>query len=175
MSFTDGQLIYAIAYESGLCASDTTAGDTVIKTGANATNGYFAVHDSAGSDLVKVLGNTGAVTITNTVTADEFTTSSKGAVTQLTSITTGVTSNASSGKETTVSSTLAAQASASFTVTNSYCGTASIVLASVQSYTGTGTVGVEVNAITAGTFDLVLTNTSGSTLDSTIIIGFMVV
>jgi len=65
-------------------------------------------------------------------------TPSTGAVTQATSITTGVTLNKPSGVITTVSSTLAGGSSTSFTVTNSYVtSSATAIVATITGYSGT--------------------------------------
>lgn len=87
-----------------------------------------------------------------------------GTVTQITSITTGVTTNAPSGIITTVTnlSGITAQTSATFTVTNSSVLATSVIVANVVDYAGTyitnGTPVVNVDNIGAGTFDVVLIN-----------------
>jgi hypothetical protein len=84
---------------------------------------------------------------------------SKDTVTQLTSITTGVTLNKNSGFVSTVSSTLAANLFTTFTVTNSFVQSGSIVQCNIVNYTGTtGLPSVRVNAIANGSFDIVLSN-----------------
>jgi hypothetical protein len=83
----------------------------------------------------------------------------KSSVTQLTSITTGVTLNASAGVITTVSSTLAADTSATFTITNSNVQASSLVLANVVNYSGTqGAPVLRVQNVTGGAFSVVLRN-----------------
>ena len=88
------------------------------------------------------------------------------AVTQTGTISTGVTINANAGVITTVSSTLAAAASATFTVTNSSVETGSVIVVSVQGYAGTySTNGIpiaNVQAVTAGSFNIVLSNVHAS-------------
>jgi len=88
-----------------------------------------------------------------------------GTVTQATSITTGVTLNASKGVITTFSVTLAAGASSSaiFTLTNSSIKTTSVILTNcLQGATGSS-VNALVNNILAGSCDILLTNVGGTT------------
>ena len=83
-------------------------------------------------------------------------------VTQGTSITTGVTVNALNGIITTVSSTLAANARTSFTVTNPNVVAGSKILVSVQyDEAATGIPVVGVSDIAAGSFKVVLSNGAG--------------
>ena len=83
-------------------------------------------------------------------------------VTQGTSITTGVTVNALNGIITTVSSTLAANARTSFTVTNPNVLAGSKILVSVEyDEAATGIPVVGVADIAAGSFKVVLSNGAG--------------
>jgi hypothetical protein len=83
-------------------------------------------------------------------------------VTQGTSITTGVTVDALNGIITTVSSTLAADAKTSFTVTNPNVVAGSKILVSVQyDEAATGIPVVGVSDIAAGSFKVVLSNGAG--------------
>ena len=86
----------------------------------------------------------------------------KSSVTQLTNITTAVTINSSAGVITTVSSTLASNSSATFTVNNSKVEADSIVLANVCDYDGTGNPVLHINDVAAGSFKIVLRNVSDS-------------
>lgn len=101
---------------------------------------------------------------------------SKATVTQLTSNTTGVTINSNAGIITTVSSTLATGASASFTVTDSSVLSSSLVLSSIVNYTGTGLARVHVSGITTGSFSMTLGNSHPTTaMNAVVKIGFFVV
>ena len=84
------------------------------------------------------------------------------AVTQITTITTGVMINADTGVITTVSSTLAALTATTFTVTNSRVEANSSIVASIENYSGTyvtnGLPRVTVNNVAAGAFDVVICN-----------------
>lgn len=97
------------------------------------------------------------------------------AVTQATSITTGVTCNAYSGVITTVSQTVAAGAEAEFTVTNSKVAATDVVVACIKTHTSAGSFVVAVSAVAAGSFKLQLTNLHASTAgNNVLVINFIV-
>lgn len=101
------------------------------------------------------------------------------AVTQLSSITTGVTINSNSGVITTVSATTAGAAKSTFTVTNSSVEADSVVIVGVQNYAGTYTTNglpvVTVNNVAAGSFDVNIINAHASNaLSGVLKIGFSV-
>lgn len=99
-----------------------------------------------------------------------------GTVTQITSITTGVTLGAIAGTITTVSSTLAAAAEADFVVTNSKVAATDVVVANIKSTSSAGTPIVSVAAVAAGSFTLRLTNLHATNaLDNTLLINFVVI
>jgi hypothetical protein len=87
-------------------------------------------------------------------------------VTQITSTTTGVTINSSTGVITTFTETLAGAANLTFTVTNSAVEAGSAVVVNVQNYTGAyttnGTPLVAVNNVAAGSFDIKVLNVHAS-------------
>ncbi len=100
------------------------------------------------------------------------------AVTQGTSITTGVTANATKGVITTVSLTTAASTVAGpFVVTNSKVTTSSIVQATVEYATGkTGFPVCLIEAVAAGSFNVRLLNAStGAALNDVVKIHFDVI
>ncbi len=86
----------------------------------------------------------------------------KGTVTQITAITTGVTLNKQSGLITTVSSTLAAGANASFTVTNSKCFSDSVIMLTVDDSASAGLAKLNVQNIANGSFKVNITNIHGA-------------
>lgn len=97
------------------------------------------------------------------------------AVTQATSITTGVTCNAYSGVITTVSQTVAAGAEAEFTVTNSEVAATDVVVACIKTHTSAGAFAVTVSAVASGSFKLRLTNLDAATAgDNVLVINFLV-
>ena len=98
----------------------------------------------------------------------------KGTVTQLTSITTGVTLNTPSGVITTVSSTLGSLLQATFTVTNSIVKPGSVIILSTE-YNGTGHGDAGVESIGTGTFNITVANQSLVALNSVIKIHYMII
>ena len=81
-----------------------------------------------------------------------------GAVTQATNRTTGVTVNTISGAITTNNTSLAAEAAAVFTVTNSAVAIGDVVVVSIQSGSNGGNTKVTVNTVAAGSFVIQVAN-----------------
>lgn len=113
-----------------------------------------------------------------TSTSLGYATGSGGAVTQATNRTTGVTLNTITGTITTNNASLAAEAAAKFTVTNSKVAIGDVVVVAQQS----GAVGVmttvEVVAVAAGSFDLSVMNgnvAAGTAETGAILINFVVI
>lgn len=110
-----------------------------------------------------------------------YATGAGGAVTQITNRSTGVTVNAVSGQITTVTTSLAANSSAEFTVTNSAVAIGDVVVVSQQSGSSNvaGTAGVTdvvVVTVAAGSFILAIMNDSSTTAETgAIIINFAVI
>jgi hypothetical protein len=99
----------------------------------------------------------------------------KSSPTQITSIATGVAATERSGVITTVSSTLVADASATFTVTNAKVVEGSVVLVSILEYAGAGYPIVRA-AVSAGSFNVTVTNGhSSAALDAAIKIAYLIV
>jgi len=99
----------------------------------------------------------------------------QAAVTQATSITTGVTCNAYTGVITTVSQTLAAAGEAEFTVTNNKVAATDVVVACIKTHTSAGSFIVATSAVAAGSFKLHLTNLHASTAgNNVLVINFIV-
>jgi hypothetical protein len=97
------------------------------------------------------------------------------AVTQATSITTGVTCNAYTGVITTVSQTVAHGAEAEFTVTNDKVAATDVVVACIKTHTSAGSFIVAASAVAAGSFKLHLTNLHASAAgDNVLVINFVV-
>lgn len=97
------------------------------------------------------------------------------AVTQATSITTGVTCSAYTGVITTVSQTVAAGDEAEFTVTNTKVRATDVVAASIKDHTSAGSFAVDVSDVSAGSFKLRLTNLHASAAgDNVLVINFVV-
>jgi hypothetical protein len=98
----------------------------------------------------------------------------QSAVTQATSISTGVTLNAYSGAITTVSQTVAGGAEASFTLTNNKIAATDVVVACIKTHTSAGLFFVACTAVAAGSCQLTLTNLSSSAGDNVLVINFVV-
>jgi len=97
----------------------------------------------------------------------------RGTVTQATSITTAVTLNKRSGIVTTVSSTLAANAEAEFTVNNSFVESNSVIILTGL-YNGDSHVSLNVKSVADGSFVVVLANSGGAALNATVGVQFLV-
>jgi len=97
----------------------------------------------------------------------------RGTVTQATSITTAVTLNKRSGIVTTVSSTLAANAEAEFTVNNSFVESDSVIILTGL-YDGNSHVSLNVKSVADGSFVVVLANSGGAALNATVGVQFLV-
>lgn len=103
---------------------------------------------------------------------------SGGAVTQATSRATGVTLNTVSGQITTNSASLAAEASAVFTVTNNKVVATDVVVCSIQSGTVALNTDVVVSAVAAGSFNITVINNNvaaGTAETGAIVINFVVI
>jgi hypothetical protein len=99
----------------------------------------------------------------------------QAAVTQITSITTGVTLNKLSGVITTVSQTVAAGAEADIVVTNSQVAATDVVVACIKTHTSAGTFAVTVATVAAGSFTLRLTNLDAAAAgNNVLVINFLV-
>lgn len=106
-----------------------------------------------------------------------YTTGAGGSVTQLTNRTTAVTLNGLCGAITTNTASLAAEASAAFTVNNNTIGITDVVVAVQRSGSNGGNTDIIVSAVAAGSFQLsvVNNNASGGTAETgAIIINFAV-
>lgn len=96
------------------------------------------------------------------------------AVTQATSITTGVTCDAYSGVITTVSQTVAGGAEASFTVTNSKVAATDVVEVSIKTHTSAGLFFAAVTTVAAGSFRISLANLDAAAGNNVLVINFAV-
>jgi hypothetical protein len=105
-------------------------------------------------------------------------TGSGGAITQATNRTTGVTLNTINGQITTNNASLAAEAAAEFTVTNSQVEIGDVVVVAQQSGSNGGNTDVFVSAVAAGSFKINVANNNaaaGTAETGAIIINFAVI
>jgi hypothetical protein len=151
-------------------------------------DGRFKVRSAQFNDLVDKLNNffpsAGNITadvvgdLTGDVTGDLVgsVVLTKGTVTQLVGITTGVTVNAPAGVITTVSSTLAAGSNATFIVTNSFVTATSVVQLTVDDSATAGLAKLNVQTVGAGVFSVNVTNIhSANAFNNTLDIHFVIV
>ena len=96
------------------------------------------------------------------------------AVTQITSISTGVTCNAYTGVITTVSQTVAGGAEASFTVTNNKVAATDVVSVSIKTHTSAGLFFPAVTATAAGSFQISLANLDAAAGNNVLVLNFVV-
>lgn len=123
-----------------------------------------------------VKGNTGDTTIGGTLdVTGKFGYKSGGTVTQLTSKSAGVTLNNLTGTITMNGASLASNTSASFTVTNSTVEANDIIIVNHKSGGTSGSYRASADTITNGTFNITVTNISGSNLSESVVISFIVI
>ena len=137
---------------------------------------YVPVVKYHGLNTTKDIVTTASVKSSSATAGIGYATGAGGAVTQETNITTGVTVQGTSGTITTVSSTLAAQATAEFIVTNASVAVGDVVAVSTT-YAGAGSPIVSVAQVGAGVFSIVLFNATTATtaLDAVVVINFAVI
>lgn len=107
-----------------------------------------------------------------------YSTGAGSSVTQATNRTTGVTINATCGTITTNNASLAAEASAAFTVTNSSVAIGDVVVVSQRSGSNGGATDVYVSTTAAGSFAITVMNNNvaaGTAETGAIIINFAVI
>ena len=150
--------------------------DIILKTGTytNAnTSKDVASGKIPGASLEKFVVNL----LKNPTCCAKYVALSKGVVTQLTSITTGVALEYPAGEIATVSLTTAASTTAgTFTVTDSYVKADSLVLANIVDYTGTtGFPAILIDDVVAGSFKITVRNLdTAAALNGVVTIGFAI-
>ena len=126
------------------------------------------------SQASKLSVNLGSLSVQNLIPAKI--TYAKPSVTQVTSITTACTINNAAGAIRTVSSTLATQGSAKFTVSNSFVKPDSLVMANIIGYTGTqGSPSTIITTVTTGSFAVTVRNLDlTNPLSGAVTVGFQI-
>lgn len=132
----------------------------------------FQAKTDAAYDLLHNVVQTG-----NIITEGDIDLRDGGTVTQVTSITTGVTLNTHSGQITTVTApSIAAGAEATFTVTNNRVSSTDTVIVNVATQFTDGFVIAFVSAVANGSFDITLSNLAGVGVTAgTAVINFAVI
>lgn len=121
---------------------------------------------------------TGGITSSSPSAGIGYATGAGGTVTQATNRTTAVTINTIAGQITTNNASLAAEAAAAFTVTNSSVAIGDVPVVAQQSGSNSGNTDVIVTAVAAGSFQLkvINNNASGGTAETgAIIINYAVI
>lgn len=137
---------------------------------AIATSGVLADEITEWAEQLVV--NTGIVSTSPTLSVG-YDTGAGGAVTQITSASTGVTLSKPCGQITTVALTTAAAAEERFTVTNTLVDANDVICLSTT-YNGAGTPGLSVCKVAAGAFDIVITNLhAANAFDAVMVINFV--
>ena len=98
-----------------------------------------------------------------------------GAVTQLTSKSTGVTLNKSAGQITTNAASLAAATNVTFTLTNSLITANDVVILSVASGATAGAYNCWISSKASGSCTITLRNISGAPLSEAVVINFVII
>lgn len=127
----------------------------------------------------------GATTLASAITSSAptgggigYATGAGGAVTQITSRSTGVTLNKLTGTITTTTTSVAGLGTADFIVTNSTVAIGDTVVVSMQSGSNSGATIVSVAIVTAGTFTIRVSNTNaaaGTAETGALLINFAVI
>lgn len=154
----------------------TNAGAATIRAGLTITAGGLTV--TAGAMAGPSLAVTAGLTSSGPTGAGiGYATGAGGAVTQITSRTTGVTLNKLTGAITTSSvGAIGIQSGAVFTVTNSTVAIGDTILLALRSGSSTGLAQPSIAAVAAGSFDILVYNPSTAATESgTQVINFVVI
>jgi|15BtaG_2_1085339.scaffolds.fasta_scaffold00398_12 hypothetical protein len=175
---TDG-LGNTFALADGTAAAPSLFFDSDVDTGLFLSSTGTLGLAIAGTSLATLNANSftvaGGVKSTDATAGIGYATGAGSTVTQITSITTGVTINAAAGEIKTVASTLAENAEATFTVTNSAVGLQDTIVLSMQSTSSAGLPVLYVSAVAVGSFDVTISNLAAAALDNTLTMNFAVI
>lgn len=166
---TDYAISFAgVGYVGGIALNATS-----MQIGQNSPTRSLTFHAGTSfAERLRINGTTGDVTVTGSGGLG-YGTGSGGTVTQATSKATAVTLNKPAGKITTNNALLAAAASATFQVNNSFAAASDGVVVTVASVTTN--YRIEVAYITTGIFFLRLTNVGASGLSEAVDVNFQII
>jgi hypothetical protein len=102
-------------------------------------------------------------------------TPAQGAVTQLTSKSTGVTLNTSAGQITMNNASLATVTNVTFTLTNSVLSAKDVLILNVSGAATAGAYNCWVSSMTAGSATITLRNISGGSLSEAVVLNFAII
>ena len=151
-------------------AGNQTIGGTLTVAGAAPITGALT--------QTGALAGAAAITSSSPTAGVGYATGAGGAVTQITNRTTGVTLNKITGAITTDTTSLAAEATAKFTVTNSAVAIGDVVVVSERSGSNGGGTIVFCSAVAAGSFGIGVHNgnaAAGTAETGAIVINFVVI
>lgn len=146
-----------------------------LKSAVAITGGTIAGVSLTGSSVAVTAGLTSSGA---TGAGIGYATGAGGAVTQATNRTTGVTLSTLAGQITTNNASLAAEASANFTVTNTTVAIGDVVVVAIQSGSNGGNTAVSVVTVANGSFVIKVSNNNaaaGTAETGAIIINFAVI
>jgi len=136
----------------------------------------YSDQDIDGGTIGAVIPSTVVGTTVYATTEIGYSAAAQGAVTQLTSKSTGVTLNKSMGRITMDNASLATATNATFTLNNSTIGANDTVILTISGGQATaGSYNVFANALATGSVSITLRNISGSTLSEAVVINFCVI
>jgi hypothetical protein len=176
-------------YDQLLHVSDgPAASEKVVYGGVGVATALSVGTGSASVDNIKLDGNVISTTDTNgsLVLAPNGTgevqltgkfgySSGGGTVTQASNKTTAVTLNAKSGAITMNNAALADDATAAFTLTNSFIAATDVLIVNVASVGTAGGYQLTVGAVAAGSCSISVMNVSGGALSQAIVLNFVVI
>lgn len=126
-------------------------------------------------NLIPSLVTAGLIKSSSSSAGIGYATGAGGTVTQLTSKSTGVTINKTTGQIVTFNTSMGAGVEMVFTVTNSTVAATDVVIVNMASGGTTGSYLFSVSAVTAGSFDITISNASAGTLVEALTLNFAVI
>lgn len=174
---TDGQTYTFPATSATLARTDAANTFTGVQTMTSPVLTTPAIGAATGTSFLA----SGLIKTTSASTGVGYATGAGGTATQITNRTTGVTMSpnpCTSGTVTTTTSSLAAEGSADFIVTDSAVAIGDVVVTSIQSGSNSGGTIVSVSTVTNGTFTIRVTNNNvaaGTAETGAIIINFAII
>lgn len=183
-SAATGLKVKSAAAAAGLAVSTISSGTNENLTVDAKGSGTLTLNGTATGNVVLGAAATGvSLAVTGALSSSGtagigYATGAGGTVTQLTNRSTGVTINKISGTITTNNASLAAEAAATFTVTNSTVAIGDVVVVSIQSGSNGGNTAVNVTTVAAGSFAITVSNNNaaaGTAETGAILINFAVI
>lgn len=172
-----GVSVSALDIPQGTIVLDLAGGPPRIKLSMD--NSSFALLSYQGGAFTpSSIASTGVITSSSPSAGVGYATGAGGSVVQATNRTTGVTLNTITGQITTNNASLAAEAAAVFTVTNSACGLHDVPVVAIQSGSNGGNTKVTVNTVSAGSFVIQIANdnpAAGTAETGAIILNFTII